>query len=190
MPCLDDNGFFVRESAAIFRYLSRTRNVDDHWYPKDIVQEAKVDAALHWHHLNLRVHMVLYAMEALMKPSMKGVPCDAKKMAKMVKNLSDVLDKLENVWLEGGKKPFVCGDRVSVADLQFCGELDMAPVVGYNLANRPIITAYTDRVRAEFPDEYDQVNAKINAWKARYKGKPLRKHQLALEYIRSKLDWN
>ena len=34
MPAIDDNGFCVRESNAIVKYLANKYQVDDHWYPK------------------------------------------------------------------------------------------------------------------------------------------------------------
>ncbi len=34
IPAIMDGDFAVRDSAAILRYLSRTRSVPDQWYPK------------------------------------------------------------------------------------------------------------------------------------------------------------
>lgn len=42
------------ESHAIMRYLARTHNVPDHWYPKDILKRSLVDQYLDWHHSFLR----------------------------------------------------------------------------------------------------------------------------------------
>uniref|UniRef100_T1HYL8 GST N-terminal domain-containing protein n=1 Tax=Rhodnius prolixus TaxID=13249 RepID=T1HYL8_RHOPR len=44
VPVIDDNGFILRESVAILRYLCREKkNVADHWYPNDSKKQAKVD---------------------------------------------------------------------------------------------------------------------------------------------------
>ena len=42
-------------SGVILKYLCETRDVPDHWYPKDIKARAKIDEYLSWHHTNLRL---------------------------------------------------------------------------------------------------------------------------------------
>ena len=42
------------ESHAILRYLAKTHNVPDHWYPQDILKRSLVDQYLDWHHSFLR----------------------------------------------------------------------------------------------------------------------------------------
>ena len=44
----------LSESHAILRYLALTRNVADHWYPKDIIKRSEVDQYLDWHQNFLR----------------------------------------------------------------------------------------------------------------------------------------
>ena len=44
----------LSESHAILRYLAQTRNVADHWYPKDIIKRCEVDQYLDWHQNYLR----------------------------------------------------------------------------------------------------------------------------------------
>lgn len=47
-------------SVAILRYLCRTYNVADHWYPKDAQKQALVDQYLEWQHNNTRAHCTEY----------------------------------------------------------------------------------------------------------------------------------
>lgn len=47
-------------SVAILRYICRTYNVADHWYPKDSAKQARVDEYLEWQHLNTRANCALY----------------------------------------------------------------------------------------------------------------------------------
>lgn len=49
-------------SVAILRYLCRTYNVADHWYPKDSVKQARVDEYLEWQHTNTRAHCARYVL--------------------------------------------------------------------------------------------------------------------------------
>ena len=50
----DGSIFKLFESNAMLSYLSESKGVADHWYPKDHQKRAKVNEYLHWHHLNLR----------------------------------------------------------------------------------------------------------------------------------------
>jgi len=47
-------------SVGITRYLCREFKVDDHWYPSDSKEQAKVDEYLEWQHLNTRLHCSAY----------------------------------------------------------------------------------------------------------------------------------
>lgn len=60
VPAINDNGFKLIESIAILRYLARKYDVPDHWYPKDIEKQARVDEFLEWQHLFQRVPLSLY----------------------------------------------------------------------------------------------------------------------------------
>lgn len=65
VPAIDDNGFKLKESIAILRYLTRKYQVPDHWYPKDSLEQAKVDEFLEWQHLGLRMHLSSYFLSAV-----------------------------------------------------------------------------------------------------------------------------
>ena len=50
----------LRESMAILRYVTKVFDVPDHWYPKDLMGEQKVNEYLHWQHLATRLNCSMY----------------------------------------------------------------------------------------------------------------------------------
>ncbi|KAG0565381.1 hypothetical protein M758_8G180900 [Ceratodon purpureus] len=133
IPCIDDNGFKLYESHAILRYLATTRNVADHWYPKDPKQRALVDAALDWHHLNLRRYACqLVVSRVLCKlPGHAGFFPDTDHdalSAESVKMLPRVFDELE-VMLQHGKF-LQNANELSIADLSLACEVAHLQLLG------------------------------------------------------------
>lgn len=48
VPVILDGDFELSESVAILRYMVAKNPVDDHWYPKDAKDRARVDEYLSW----------------------------------------------------------------------------------------------------------------------------------------------
>jgi glutathione S-transferase len=51
-------------------------------------------------------------------------PVDEKKVARFQKEMEKCLSEIENIWLDSGKKNFIIGDKISIADLLACCELE------------------------------------------------------------------
>jgi Glutathione S-transferase len=47
VPAIKHEDFTLFESHAIMTYLASVFPVEDHWYPKDPIQRAKIDLYLH-----------------------------------------------------------------------------------------------------------------------------------------------
>lgn len=60
VPAILDNNLNVIESVAILRYLCREYQIPDHWYPRDLLGQAKVDEFLEWQHLGMRYPLSHY----------------------------------------------------------------------------------------------------------------------------------
>ncbi|CAG7720509.1 unnamed protein product, partial [Allacma fusca] len=125
VPAIVHDDFQLAESIAILRYLARTFSVDDHWYPKDVRGQARVDEFLAWQHIGLRVPLTRYIL-AVIKPEylfmILAKPTE-EDLANLKKLAEKALDDVEKLWLEGSK--FVHGDEISIADLLAVGEIEM-----------------------------------------------------------------
>ena len=60
VPVLKDGDFTLTESVAMFRYLAREKEVEDHWYPREARAQARVDEYLEWQHLGTRMNCAGY----------------------------------------------------------------------------------------------------------------------------------
>lgn len=68
VPAISDGKVNMFESHTILRYLHETRNLPDHWYPKDARKRAKVDEYLDWHHNGLRLGAGGYLFRKYISP--------------------------------------------------------------------------------------------------------------------------
>lgn len=66
VPALKEGDFTLGESHAIMKYLHSTRELPDHWYPKDAKQRAKIDEYLDWHHTSTLLLFDYESMNAIL----------------------------------------------------------------------------------------------------------------------------
>ncbi|XP_071445871.1 glutathione S-transferase theta-1-like [Hetaerina americana] len=172
VPTIIDDGFKLMESVAILRYLCRTRNLDDHWYPKDPKLQARVDEYLEWQHIDIRSNTMGYIMNKFMMPSLTGTPADKKLVDMLQNNMDQSFDYIENVWLKNDKK-YLIGEQISIADLLGVFEAHSTRVAGYDpRINRPKLTSWMDRMRTELNPHYDELNVPIDKVIEKFKGIP------------------
>ncbi|XP_043261383.1 glutathione S-transferase theta-1-like [Colletes gigas] len=161
VPAITHNGFNIIESIAIFRYICREFNVDDHWYPKDSKAQAKVDEYLEWQHLNTRLFCASYFLQQYLTPMLTGEPAKPEKIMPYKERLNDNLDLLENVWLQN--TPFLVGSEISIADLVGSCEVEQVRVGGYDpWEGRPRLTAWMKRVSEETSPHYQDAHVFLN----------------------------
>lgn len=74
VPCIDDNGFKLSESVAIFRYLAHENKdkFEDNWYPVDVKKRALVDEYMEWQHNNTRMTCAMFFQTKWLIPLMSG----------------------------------------------------------------------------------------------------------------------
>lgn len=178
-----DNNFKLAESVAIFRYLARRNEIDDHWYPKDDQARARIDEYLEWQHLNTRQVCFQYFMLAYLKPRKLGPsPDDAQVNASAMRQMDETLDKIEKIWLKDG--PFIGGRKeISFADIlaaceieqpsehfhrvKFIFILSFMPIFSHKIGlagyepghGRPKLNAWHHLVRESTNPVYDEAHA-------------------------------
>nr|PNR50775.1 hypothetical protein PHYPA_009961 [Physcomitrium patens] len=127
-PTIVDDGFKLHESHAILRYLATTRDVADHWYPKDPKRRALIDSVVDWHHLHLRRNaflLVMHRVISLLPGIPKGIyPEHDEAVAKESKTgLDHALDYIDTVLLKGPNGFLENAEEVSIADLSLVCEI-------------------------------------------------------------------
>jgi len=161
VPVIDDDGFILRESVGILRYLCREKNVQDHWYPEDSKLQAKVDEYLEWQHLDTRLNCSMYFQSKYLIPLLKGEPPNEARVAEFEKRMKGTLELIENLWLKD--TPYLTGDKITIADLLGVCELEQPRMAGYDARTEyPKIAAWMERVRQDLNPYYDEAHRILN----------------------------
>jgi len=173
VPAIDDNGFKLSESVAMLRYLAREKAVDDHWYPRDLKSQAKVDEYLEWQHVNTRLFCAMFFQHKFSKPMLLKTPVNEKAVTRFHDGMVNCLHEIEHIWLNGDKKPFLCGDNITIADLLACCELEQPGMAGYDVFTKhPILGQYRDRVRDATGKHYEDAHKVVRIVTRKYGGVP------------------
>lgn len=170
VPVLKDGDFVLTESVAMLRYLAREKGVADHWYPKESKLQARVDEYMEWQHMNTRLMCAGYFVHRWLLP-MQTKKLNEKKVAEAQKSMEVCLNDFERVWLAGGKKNFVIGDSISVADILATCELEQPSMAGYDVTKgRGVLGEYIKRVKGELNPHYDEVSSVVYKMRDKFGG--------------------
>ena len=176
VPAMQEGSFCLYESGAILRYLCASRQLPDHWYPRDLRKRALVDQYLDWHHLNLRIGSSgwFFTQHMTKKPATHPKVLESKQL------LLKTFDVLNESTLRDNK--FLIGDEISIADIQAVCEMTQHWMVGRDLyAGYPNIERWVAACMVELQPHFDKVHAMI------YKIKSLGLFGTDTEPLKSKL---
>eukprot|EP00668_Euglena_longa_P017362 GGOE01021754.1.p1 GENE.GGOE01021754.1~~GGOE01021754.1.p1 ORF type:complete len:380 (+),score=78.83 GGOE01021754.1:49-1188(+) len=149
VPVLEDeDGTVVWESNAILRYICNTFSLDDHFYPTNNRERARLEMALDWRQTSLYPHLSKVAYPAL------GFSKDFAGAQAGRADLEKDLQLITTFWLKD--RPFICGSRPSIADLAIACPLLLLEVTDVDIL--PSINAYLGRMSQEF-DSWDPLTA-------------------------------
>lgn len=68
IPAINDHGFQLSESVAIFRHLAREKIVPEHWYPRKNLGRSRIDEYLEWRQRNMGVACTDYFQQKWFVP--------------------------------------------------------------------------------------------------------------------------
>lgn len=170
VPVIVDNGLVLTESDAILKYLANKYEVPDHWYPRQPERRAKVDEYTAWHHSYTRPHAARVFIQEVLIPRQTGSKVDEQRVSRSLSQLEETLDQLENMFL--GRKPFLCGHDITLADLLAICEL-MQPLGGGRdvLKDRPQLQRWRSRVQSALGESFDRAHAVLYDIRECYKAK-------------------
>jgi len=146
---VEQDGWVLFESSTILRYLCNTRDIPDHWYPKDPRKRSQVDLFFDWFQVGTK-NFATYSYSKI--PS----------MASKLPSIGDPLENLENSLKEIEKnflrdRKFLAGDEISLADIQIIYFFAFLELADYELDKFPKLKEWKERVldsgiRADFQD--------------------------------------
>ncbi|KAI6660535.1 Glutathione S-transferase theta-2-like [Oopsacas minuta] len=127
LPVIKDGTFVIYESATILRYLCSSRDLPDHWYPKDLKKRVLVDQFFDWFPTNLRKGASGWFLNEVLlkKPSTDPLIEQSKE------TLRKALTIFNDFTLRDSK--FIAGEEISVADIQAVCELTQHWAIGINI---------------------------------------------------------
>jgi len=143
IPVIDDNGFLLSESHTIMRYLCDSRQLPDHWFPKDLKKRALVDRYLDWHHANTRRATKYFqaSFKELYKPGWITWSTNDE-----VDGMARAFKRIDEVYLENCK--YLDSDEMSIADISAVCEIMNIKTTEFDFSPYPKMEEWLKRCMA------------------------------------------
>ncbi|XP_033760740.1 glutathione S-transferase theta-1-like [Pecten maximus] len=160
VPVIDDDGFVLTESVAILKYLALKYNVPDHWYPRDLKAQARVDEYMNYQHINTRYNCGMVFQQLVIIPRAMRAPIQWPMVDNAKNRLETVIAHLENYFLKDNKQKFLCGSDISVADLLgVCELMQLYACCEENIyESNSAVKAWVDRVKERTAPHFEDAN--------------------------------
>ena len=142
IPVLNVGDTALFETAAILRYLATAYGTDAFW-PSDPLARAEIDMWAEWakHDVAERFTGPVFWEAVRKRPENREATLFAQNMARLEKELAIAEDRL-------AERPFLCGDTLTLADIQFGHVLFRYYDIEIERRAFPAVRAYFDRLRA------------------------------------------
>lgn len=169
VPMLDDDGFRLTESGAIIRYLASLSGSAA--YPTELKARARVDEMLQWFYSNYYkdlgyglVYPQVFPHHCRPNEATQAGTIDWGKRQAM--HWLDILDQN----LIGPDKPFLCGDRVTLADYAGVEMVALGELVHCTYQDYPNVRRWLANMKA-LP-HWAEVHKVVDGFAASLKDKP------------------
>lgn len=155
------------ESCAIMQYLANKHGLDD-LYPKDPEKRAMVDSAMFYLIGTFYPYLARATYPALGFPQYPGevghsdADANTKEQARQaaVEALAEPLEVFHKFYLDG--KPFIGGDKPSIADIRFASTLEFLSAIDYPLPDWA--RSYMTAMESTLGDSYTEPAADVRGY--------------------------
>ena len=147
VPMLEDDGMRLTESSAILKYLAD--KIDSPLYPKDLKERARVNEMMDWINTQLNRDLCYGTVYSQVFPHHKRPSEEAQRVTvawgqERARLWMAVLDQR----LLGPDKPYLCGERMTIADIYGASFVYMAEVIGSDMSAYPNVERWLGRMKA------------------------------------------
>ncbi len=155
VPALDDAGFILYESGAILSYLARREK--SVLYPSTYQERAKVDQWCHFSSEMVQSALQRVFFNRVLAPGM-GAPVDEAGIQLGLRNLNAYLPTIDTHLKQSR---FLCGDRLTLADITLASVLDPIEVSNIDIAAHEALDHWRKEIQAM--DFYTRTHAYFGA---------------------------
>jgi glutathione S-transferase len=168
VPVLDDGDLRLTESSAILKYLAD--KIDSPAYPKDLKQRAKVNEVMDWFNSNFYRDYGYNWIYPQLFPHHKrrSDEAQAATIAWGKERSLGWLQLLNDSWI--GSKPYLCGDRITIADHFGVCILTLGEVIRCNFSPYPNIQRWVGSIKTL--NSWPQINEALNGFAEAVKDQP------------------
>ena len=170
VPTLEDGDFVLTENSAILKYLAD--KTDSPAYPKDLQKRARVNERMDWTSTQLCSDLVygLVYPQIFDSHKRRSDESQAAQLERSKERAKTWLTVLNDNFLAPGNK-FICGDAITIADYHAVSYVQLAEVIGSDLAAYPNVKAWLGRMKSL--KSWAQVYSVIDGFAASLKDKQM-----------------
>jgi glutathione S-transferase len=168
IPMLEDGDFRLTESAAILRYLAEKTGLPA--YPKDLKQRAKVNEMMDWLNTNFYRDYAYGFIYPQVFPHHRR-PSDEMQSGTVAwgkERTEGWLRLLNDYWI-GPTKPYLCGDRITIADYFGSGLVSLGELIGCDFSKYPNVDRWLNNMKQL--KTWPKINEVFYGFKDSLKGK-------------------
>jgi glutathione S-transferase len=167
VPVLDDGPLRLTESSAILKYLADKARSPA--YPKALRARAQVNAVMDWANTGLyRTFGYGFCYPQVLETLKWPDPNTQAQMLAAGQNGSRKFLGVMNDHLLGGRWPWLCGDRITIADYFTSGILSLGELTGCEFAEWPRVRRWYRQMQ-DLPN-WQSANAPLYDWVNSVKG--------------------